>query len=501
MAKAAIYARFSCDKQRDESIEDQVRVCRDEAERRGDSVVAVYSDAALSGRSDHRPQFLRMISDAAGKKPFGRVYVYKLDRFARDRFDAALYRRKLRNAGVELVSACEHVPDGPEGIILEGVLDAVNEWYSANLSQNVKRGMDGNAASCRTNGVRVYGFRTGADGRYEEDPAEGPVVRRIFNAIAGGSTIAGICRSLNDDGLRTRRGALWSKASITRMVYSDKYLGVYQWGSVRVPGGMPRIVDEDTVLRARDACSLRGFVNENVHTYPLSGLLYTEDGASITGTFGTGKSGRRYYYYRCAATGQIWPQSVLDDVVFGAISSSIRRPRFAEVVADLAMEGQREAMADTLAELEALKKRSGSIDREQRSVIDVAAKVGADDAILAKIAALRKERADVDTRIAEIEASGEFIDRDMVVFWLEKMLEEKNITALAQTFVSRITLTKDGAARAVFDANTQVEAGVCFRVEGAPIETSSKHRVPWGGAVLEALPGGFVIEFPLRAAA
>ena len=500
MPNAVIYARFSCDKQREESIADQVRVCREEAERRGDSVVKVYSDSAMSGRSDHRPSFLSLIADAK-KGVFERVYVYKLDRFARDRFDAAIYRRKLRDAGVELVSACEHVPNGPEGIILEGVLDAVNEWYSATISQNVKRGMDGNALEYKTNGVNVYGFRTGADGRYEEDPVEAQVVRRIFDEVARGKTLQGICDSLNADGIRTRNGARWRKASITRMVWSDKYLGVYQWGSVVAPGGMPRIVDESTVISARAARSSRGFSKGSTYTYPLSGLLYTEDGHTISGTFGTGKSGRRYHYYRCAATGQTWSQQELDDRVFDELARATCAPGFCEVAADLAMEGQSEAMADQIAEMEALRKRVGSIDHEYRGIIDLAAKIGADQAVLDKISAIREEKAQVEARLAEIEASSDIIERDMVVYWIEKMLEEKNIAALARSFASRITLTKDGLVRAAFNANYQVGNGVCFVSSGAPFETSSKHRVPWFGAVLEALPGGFILEFPLRSAA
>lgn len=141
---AAIYARFSSHNQREESIDDQVRVCRAQAASDGCPVVAVYADHAISGTTDRRPEFLRMVADA-GKGRFDRLYVYKLDRFARNRFDSATYRAKLRKAGVDVVSASERVPDGPEGIMLESVLEGMAEYYSANLSQNIRRGMEGNA--------------------------------------------------------------------------------------------------------------------------------------------------------------------------------------------------------------------------------------------------------------------------------------------------------------------------------------------------------------------
>lgn len=499
MARAVIYARFSCDRQREESIDDQVRVCRQEAERRGDTVVKVYADSAMSGRSDHRPNFLQMISDATRRKPFDRIYVYRYDRFARNRFHSAIYRQKLKDAGVELVSATERVPDSPEGILLVGIIESYAEFYSASLSLQVSRGMDGNALQCKTNGVSVYGFRAGEDGTYEEDPNESPIVRRIFSLLANGATFQAVCDELNGDGIRTRNGSEWSKACVGRMLWSDKYLGVYQWKDFIKPGGMPRIVDEDTVLEARMVKGARCFPKKSQYVYPLSGLLYTEDGLRLGGTFGTGKSGRRYRYYRCIKTGRTWPQEQLDSAIFDALSAVIRAPGFADVAAELAMEGQREVMADQIAEMEALRKRVGGIDREYRGLIDLAAKVGADDAIVEKMTALRDEKAQVEARIAEMESSSDIIEPGMVTYWIEKMLEERDVATLARTFCTRITLTEDGLARAEFNANYQRGAGVCFESSGRPTELSSKHRVSWHGAVLEAIPGGFIIEISLAA--
>ena len=121
---------------------DQIRVCSDYAEREGIEIVATYADEARSGtNASGRPEFLRMVADAQ-RSDWDCVLVYKSDRFARNRYDAATYKAKLRKAGVELLSATEGVPDGPEGIILESVLEGMAEYYSANLAQNVKRGME-----------------------------------------------------------------------------------------------------------------------------------------------------------------------------------------------------------------------------------------------------------------------------------------------------------------------------------------------------------------------
>lgn len=201
---AAIYAWFLSHNQREESIDDQVRVCRAQAASDGCPVVAVYADHAISGTTDRRPEFLRMIADA-GRGRFDRLYVYKLDRFARNRFDSVTYRAKLRKAGVDVVSASERVPDGPEGIMLESVLEGMAEYYSANLPQNIRRGMEGNAMQCWSNGARFYGYRS-EGGRYVVDEDEAVVVRRAFSEVAGDSTVSEVCRGLNADGIRTRRG-------------------------------------------------------------------------------------------------------------------------------------------------------------------------------------------------------------------------------------------------------------------------------------------------------
>ena len=166
MANAVIYARYSDGRQREESIEDQVRVCSEAAEREGDRILRVYADKATSGTTtDHRAAFAEMVADSAHGR-FERVYVYKTDRFARNRYDSAIYKTKLKRNGVSVVSATEHIEEGPDGILLEAVLEGMAEYYSAALSQNVKRGMRGNALKCKHNVVRLYGYDLGEDGYY-----------------------------------------------------------------------------------------------------------------------------------------------------------------------------------------------------------------------------------------------------------------------------------------------------------------------------------------------
>ena len=140
MKKGVIYPRYSSDRQNEQSIAGQVEVCTEWAKNNEIEIIDIYPDEALTGRTDKRPNFQRMIADARNGK-FDYIIVYKMDRFARNRYDSAIYKAQLKKYGVKVVSAMENIADGPEGIILESVLEGMAEYYSANLSQNVLRGM------------------------------------------------------------------------------------------------------------------------------------------------------------------------------------------------------------------------------------------------------------------------------------------------------------------------------------------------------------------------
>ena len=132
--KAVVYARYSSDNQREESIEGQIRDCRAYAEYNGIEIVGEYIDRAFSAKTDDRPDFQRMIADSA-KKLFDVVLVWKLDRFARNRYDSAFYRYTLRKNGVRLISVKENISDGPEGIILESMIEGFKRSNGHNKSK------------------------------------------------------------------------------------------------------------------------------------------------------------------------------------------------------------------------------------------------------------------------------------------------------------------------------------------------------------------------------
>ena len=251
--KAVIYGRYSSDGQREESIEGQLRECKEFAERHNMTIVDTYIDRALSARSDDRPSFQKMIRDSA-KKQFDIVLVWKLDRFARNRFDSATYRGILKRNGVNVVSAKENISEGPEGIILEALLEGMAEYYSAELSVKVKRGQKENALKGKANGgMKPFGYRINADKYYEIDPLTAPIVLEIFTRYADGQTVKEIAANMAErclfSGIKYKYN---NKSTLHNLLKNRRYIGEYRYGETIVPGGMPAIVPEEilTVFRS-----------------------------------------------------------------------------------------------------------------------------------------------------------------------------------------------------------------------------------------------------------
>ena len=205
------YGRNSDSGQSEQSIEGQRKVCYEYAERNGYKIIGEYLDRALTGTSDSRPGFLRMIADSA-KRQFQGILVYQLDRFARNRYDSATYKAKLKKNGVKVLSARENISDDASGILMEAVLEGMAEYYSAELSQKVKRGMALTAQKCLFTGSGVpLGYKV-VDRKFTIDEEAAPIVKRIFEMYLAGNTMAEIIRYLNENGVKTLRATHIIKA-------------------------------------------------------------------------------------------------------------------------------------------------------------------------------------------------------------------------------------------------------------------------------------------------
>ena len=322
--KIAIYARVSSERQDvDLSISSQLKALRDYASHNGHISVKEYVDEAESGRSIDRPGFKQMIVTARQKPlQFEAILVWKLSRFACNREDSIIYKSLLRKHGVQVISINEPVEDTPSGRLLEGIIEVIDEFYSANLAQDVTRGMRETASrGFYPGGPPPYGYRRVKvqDGsvqrvKLEPDPVTVTVVERIFKECLSGKGLIEITRGLNGDGLSTRKNKKWSKTSVHTILKNEVYTGVLIWGQlakkrnggnhlphIRVEDAWPTIVGRETFenvqmkLKARAPKITHPRV---IHSeYILSGLVRCKNcNAAMIGH--AVKSGK-FFYYMC----------------------------------------------------------------------------------------------------------------------------------------------------------------------------------------------------------
>ena len=300
---AVIYARFSCHNQNEQSIEGQLKECYAFAKRNGYTIIGEYIDRALSGTSDNRPDFKRMISDSS-KKQFQLVLVYQLDRFARSRLDSATYKAILKRNGVRVVSARENITDDASGILMESVLEGMAEYYSAELAQKVKRGMRLNAEKCLYTGGGVpLGYKVNPDKTFSIDETAAQYVRKIFEMYASGSTVTEINSYLNAQHIKTVRGAEFNKNSLHGILQNKRYIGIYTYKEMEIPDGFPRIISDDLFYKVQRIM----VTNKKAHAHLrrddefilTTKLFCGHCREMMTGSSGTSKTGKTYRYYVC----------------------------------------------------------------------------------------------------------------------------------------------------------------------------------------------------------
>ena len=244
--RAVIYARYSSDNQTEASIEGQLRECMEFAEHAGIDVIRSYIDRALSAKSDNRPEFQQMIKDS-----YKHAFVWKLDRFSRNRYDSAHYKALLRKNGVKVVSAKEAIAEGSEGILLESVLEGMAEYYSAELAEKVVRGMTENVLKGISNGGQItFGYKVNADRKFEPHETFAPILQEIFTMYADGRTIKYIVDYLYKRNIRSYRGGKINGTGVQRMLSNRRYLGEYKFRDVTIPNIIPPPVSEDLLFNS-----------------------------------------------------------------------------------------------------------------------------------------------------------------------------------------------------------------------------------------------------------
>ncbi len=299
MKTAVIYARYSSDAQSEQSIEGQLRVCQKYAQDNGYLILDTYIDRAMTGTNDLRPEFRRMIKDSE-KKQFEIVLVYKLDRFSRNKYESTIHKKTLKDNGVKLISAMENIPDTPEGIILESLLEGMNQYYSAELAQKVNRGireswLKGNS----TGGVCTYGYRV-VDKKYVIEENEAEIVREVFTKYAQGFKARAIEKGLQERGIRRKDGRNLHAKYLYQILHNVRYTGKTYHDGVEYDNIFPKIITDEVwkkVCAINDDNKIAPSRKKEIYDYILSGkLICGHCKERMSGESGTGRNGIHYYY-------------------------------------------------------------------------------------------------------------------------------------------------------------------------------------------------------------
>lgn len=356
---AAVYARYSSHSQNDASIEQQLAECEEYAKSHNYKIIATYADRAMSGRSDRRPEFQKMLR-AAEKREFQIVLAYKSNRISRNMLHALSYEDKLAQYGVNVIYCKEEFGNNAAGRFALRTMMNVNQFYSENMAEDIMRGMMDNAQQCKVNGALPLGYQRGADGKYQIDEQTAPIVREIFTRIAAGELKANIARDLNQRQIKTSTGGEWGRSSFHRLLSNERYMGVYIYRDVRIPNGIPAIVEPDLFAAANEReTTLKLTINSRRRNdnmeYLLTGKLfcgYCRD--PMVGSSGTSKAGKLYYYYRCKNNAEKHTcrkkpvrKETIEQLVIDSLKACIADPKNIDWMVDLVMKYKDKIIAES----------------------------------------------------------------------------------------------------------------------------------------------------------
>lgn len=470
MKKAVIYARYSSHSQRDESIDAQLRECHDYAVKNDYIILEEYCDKALTGKTDNRAAFQKMIKDAKNNK-FNYVLVYKLDRFARNRYDSAMYKNLLKKHNIKVVSIKENISDSPEGIILESVLEGMAEYYSANLSQNIRRGMTENALQCRFNGSgRPLGYKITPDKRFEVNEGEAKIVLDIFNMYASGTTPSEIIEHCKGKGYKTSNGKDFDHNAIARILRNEKYIGTYKHGEIVIENGVPAIVDKELfekvqkLLKKNYTSRARGKADID---YLLSGKLFCGHcGSTMVGVSGTSKTSKKHYYYVCSGrrdgncNKKNEQKDLLEEVVVKTTVEQVLTDENIELIATKAIELMDNEMLDTTL-LKYYEDELNKTRKQIKNIVDMIANGVANKSIGDKLTELENYERDVLENLEYEKMKKPVLTKPQIIFWLDQFRKgdindkeyRKNIvnSLIRSVYVYD---TDDGGKRIVLNFNT-----------------------------------------------
>ena len=479
--KAVIYARYSSDNQREESIEGQIRECTEFAEKNGMTVLRSYIDRAFSAKTDNRPEFQNMIKDS-GKKLFDVVLVWKLDRFARNRYDSAKYKSVLKKNGVKVVSATEVISDGAEGIILESVLEGYAEYYSADLSEKVVRGMTENLLKSKFNGGTIpFGYVV-EDQHLKINPLTAPFVLKAFEMYNEGATMKEIRDWMNEHQLKNPRGNPMTYNTVEHMLKNRRYIGEEKFRDMVIPDALPSIVPMKLFMQVQDKIAINKKAparRKAEDDYLLTTKLFCGYcGKFMIGESGKSRNGNVHRYYKC---------STIKNLKGDCKKKSVKKDWIEDLIVrkTVAMLNNDEVIDDIVKKLLALQEKDSSeLPYYERELAETEKAIdnllnAIQQGILTKstkerLEELEKRKEKLEILIAEEKMMKPKLSEEFIRFYLGKfrkldMAKPAHRKMLIETFVNSVYIFDDKIV-ITYNADEKTETVTLEEINGSIIE-------------------------------
>lgn len=479
-----IYARYSCEKQTENSILGQVRECKEFAKKNGIEIINIYKDEAISGRTaTKRPSFMKMINDATSHL-FDCVIVWKGDRFSRSRADAAKYKAELKRLGIRVLSATEANVTGPEAVLMDGINEAFAEYFSVELAAKVERGMTQNAIEGKFNGGKPpMGYKV-ENGIVKLDEENAPIVKQMFELYANSSlTISDVRDYFNNRGI-TFKGKPLRRSAIYRMFHNTRYYGHYEFKGTSNDNMFPAIVSKEVWDKVNSKVELtmqRTTSYKAKQDYILSGkLVCGECKTYMTGNSGHSKSGKEFFYYTCPGKKQkgcdlgTFPKQELEDVVIDCVIDFIWSKDDIDKYVRMYMDSAKKTV--NFASTKASKALQDT--KTKLANLTAAIEQGADfSALIPRINELTQIKAEQERELAKLRIESGAFDEESVRHFLNNLrlrdyLNEKDKKYLISVFIDTIYLFKDKTMRFLF--NFTGNDGECCK--SVRLESRSGHQ-------------------------
>ena len=458
--RVVIYARYSDSKQTENSIDGQLKVCKKYIAEKGYVYLRNYCDRAKSGRTDNRDQFKLMLLHSKQNR-FERVIVYALDRFGRNILQCLLNEKALNDNGVEVESATELFDNSPQGRMARNIQMSVAQYYSEELAQKVFRGQQIKAQDASYLGGRVpLGYKI-ENKRYVIDETEAAIVREIFQKYAEGWSYQELCNEFNSRHITTSKGSPFNKNSFHVILKNRRYLGIYIYDKIELPGKMPQIIDEKLFNEVAEKMKLNQKApgrNRAKAEYLLTQKMY----CGYCGKMMIGHSSNQvstkgviYNYYRCKNAGGSRPckkkmisKDYLEDVVIRECQKLLTPDNISRIAREVFEIAKSDAAYAMVSYLEnAVKQKQRELSNQMVSM----RKCTDDDirnAIMDDMKYLRAEIKELEQQIA-IESGKRFeMSEEQIISRLTKLANGKSNDivyrrSLIRVFINRILIYDD----------------------------------------------------------